>query len=82
MVVLLVVAVLSTSALAQTPTPVRSDDVTTLDGIMKAYYEVVSGPTGSLLDEARDQTLHHPSAQIAHGGCSASSAATPTSPTP
>lgn len=42
----------------------RPEDVRTIDGIMKAYYEVVSGPKGSLPDEARDQTLHHPNAQI------------------
>ena len=64
MIVLLLVALLSTSALAQTPSAVRSDDVTTLDGIMKAYYDVVSGPAGSLPDMARDQKLHHPSAQV------------------
>lgn len=62
--VLLLGTVLSTSGSAQTPGPVQSDDVTTLDGIMKAYYDVVSGPAGSLPDIARDQRLHHPNAQV------------------
>jgi len=42
----------------------RPEDVATLDAIMKAYYDVVSGPAGSLPDPARDQTLHHPDARI------------------
>lgn len=42
----------------------RPEDVRTIDGIMKAYYEVVSGPKGAIPDEARDQTLHHPKAQV------------------
>ena len=62
--VLLLVALLTTSAQAQTPSVSRADDVTTLDGIMKAYYDVVSGPVGSLPDVARDQRLHHPNAQV------------------
>lgn len=53
-------------AAAQAPAPVqaRPEDVSSLDGIMKAYYDVVSGPAGSLPDPARDQTLHHPNAQV------------------
>ena len=43
----------------------RSDDVATLDGIMRAYYEVVSGPAGEVADLERDRTLHHPEAWIA-----------------
>lgn len=42
----------------------RPADVATLDGLIKAYYDVVSGPAGSLPDPVRDQSLHHPSAQI------------------
>jgi len=40
------------------------EDVKTLDGIMRAYYEVVSGPAGSTPDRARDEFLHHPDALI------------------
>jgi hypothetical protein len=43
----------------------RAEDVSTLDGMVKAYYDVVSGPAGSLPDPARDQSLHHPNAQVA-----------------
>ncbi|MDZ4700873.1 MAG: hypothetical protein SH809_14280 [Rhodothermales bacterium] len=39
-------------------------DVSSIEGIMKAYYEVVSGPAGQPRQWARDSTLHHPSAQI------------------
>jgi hypothetical protein len=41
------------------------EDVATLDGIIKAYYEVVSGPAGEKADRARDEFLHHPSALVA-----------------
>ncbi len=43
----------------------RPEDVSTIDGIMKAYYEVVSGPAGAEREWARDRSLHHPEAQIA-----------------
>jgi len=46
----------------------RPDDVTTLDGIIRAYYEVVSGPAGSLPEIARDHTLHHPGAKVSVTG--------------
>ena len=39
-------------------------DVSTLDGILTAYYEVVSGPAGQPRDWARDSTLHHPEAVV------------------
>lgn len=38
----------------------RADDVGTIDGIIKAYYEVVSGPKGQPRDWSRDRTLHIP----------------------
>lgn len=38
---------------------VRPDDVATIDGIVRAYYEVVSGPAGESVDLERDRTLHH-----------------------
>lgn len=47
---------------AQTTT--RADDVSSIDGIMKAYYEVVSGPANTPRDIARDLSLHHPKAQV------------------
>lgn len=41
-----------------------AEDVATLDGIMRAYYEVVSGPAGVPRDWARDRSLHHPDALV------------------
>ncbi|MEL7121921.1 MAG: hypothetical protein AAFO07_20910, partial [Bacteroidota bacterium] len=38
-------------------------DVKTLDGIINAYYEVVSGPEGPR-DVLRDKSLHHPDAHV------------------
>jgi hypothetical protein len=48
-------------AAAQYP---REQDVATLDGILRAYYEVVSGPVGSSPDRARDESLHVPGARV------------------
>ncbi|GMQ82257.1 MAG: hypothetical protein BMS9Abin05_1702 [Rhodothermia bacterium] len=42
----------------------RAEDVTSIDGIMKAYYEVVSAPAGQPKQWARDRSLHHPDAQV------------------
>lgn len=36
----------------------RSDDVGSIDGIMKAFYEVISGPAGQARQWARDRTLY------------------------
>jgi hypothetical protein len=36
----------------------RPDDVSTLDGIMKAYYDVISGPAGQPRQWSRDRTLY------------------------
>jgi hypothetical protein len=47
--------------------------VVTLDGIIKAYYEVVSGPAGQPRDWARDSSLHHPEAQVLIVGSGADS---------
>ena len=65
--------VLSAVALALLTTPFtvaaqatqNPEDVATLDGIIKAYYEVVSGPAGETADRERDEFLHHPSALVA-----------------
>ena len=43
-------------------------DIRSLDGIMKAYYEVVSGPAGEPRQIERDRSLHHPDAFIAITG--------------
>ena len=36
----------------------RTEDVATLDGIMRAFYEVISGPKGAPRQWARDRTLY------------------------
>jgi hypothetical protein len=54
----------------------RPEDVSTIDGIMRAYYEVVSGPAGESADIERDRTLHHPEAWIAISGLDSSGAPT------
>ena len=38
----------------------RVEDVSTIDGILKAYYEVVSGPAGQPRDWERDRNLYIP----------------------
>jgi hypothetical protein len=66
---ILLVAVLfafSQSALAAQVGAGAADprDVHTLDDIIRAYYEVVSGPAGEVPDRARDKTLHLPDAVV------------------
>jgi hypothetical protein len=36
----------------------RAEDIATIDGMVKAYYEVVSGPAGRPREWARDRTLY------------------------
>jgi hypothetical protein len=36
----------------------RAEDVATIDGIMKAFYEVISGPAGQPRQWSRDRTLY------------------------
>jgi hypothetical protein len=43
----------------------RTEDVATIDGIVRAFYDVVSGPAGEAPDRARDESLHLPGALIA-----------------
>jgi len=38
----------------------RPEDVTTLDGIIRAFYEVISGPAGTPRQWERDSTLYIP----------------------
>jgi hypothetical protein len=38
----------------------RAEDVSTIDGIMKAFYEVISGPAGQARQWSRDRTLYIP----------------------
>ncbi|MDX1546435.1 MAG: hypothetical protein R3247_05575 [Rhodothermales bacterium] len=54
---------LSLSAAAQDARYPLPEDVATLDGIIRAYYEVVSAPAGVPRQTARDHSLHHPDAR-------------------
>jgi hypothetical protein len=38
----------------------RAEDVASIDGIMKAFYEVISGPAGQPRQWSRDRTLYIP----------------------
>jgi hypothetical protein len=58
-------AIVSVSGVAQeTRAEADPQDVSTLDAIIRAYYEVVSGPAGESPDRARDRTLHLPDALV------------------
>ena len=40
--------------------PARPEDVGTIEGVLKAFYEVISGPAGQPRQWARDRTLYIP----------------------
>jgi hypothetical protein len=61
-----VIALLLSSPLAGQSA--RPADVESIDAIISAYYEVVSGPAGEVVDVARDQSLHHADAWVAIAG--------------
>ncbi|MGH7730567.1 MAG: hypothetical protein ACRENJ_04875 [Candidatus Eiseniibacteriota bacterium] len=52
-------ALVSSTAAAQSPSP-RAEDVRTIDGIIRAFYEVISGPAGTPRQWRRDSTLYIP----------------------
>src|SRR6478736_4152545 len=70
LVPILAIILLSATVFAQTtPAPShvdvptidpRPDDVSTLDGIIAAYYDVISGPAGQPRQWSRDRTLYIP----------------------
>ena len=51
-------------ATAQSPppplTPARTEDVATMDGMLRAFYEVISGPAGQPRQWRRDSSLYIP----------------------
>ena len=57
-IVTLLATVVSVAA-AQSLTP-RPEDVSTIDGIIAAYYDVISGPAGTPRQWHRDSTLYIP----------------------
>ena len=65
----LLLTLLATAAAAQEPAAYpRPADVETIDGIVAAFFDVVSGPAGSAPDRARDESLHYPGARIVMSG--------------
>ena len=64
----LIVILLIIPVFLQAQTKAAPEDVSSIDGIIKAYYEVVSGPAGEKADMQRDISLHHPNAWIAIAG--------------
>ncbi|HTS04004.1 MAG TPA: hypothetical protein VMP68_00360 [Candidatus Eisenbacteria bacterium] len=42
----------------------RQEDTATIDGIIKAYYEVISGPAGQPRQWSRDRTLYIPEIRL------------------
>jgi hypothetical protein len=68
----ILVAFLIPSATAQRRVPQGpfplAEDVETLDGIIRAYYEVVSAPAGQPKQVERDHSLHHALARVAVTG--------------
>jgi hypothetical protein len=54
---LLVCVIVVSRASAQAPAP-RPEDVASIDGIMKAFYDVISGPAGAPRQWGRDSTLY------------------------
>lgn len=46
----------------------RPDDVGALDGVIRAFYEVISGPAGAPRQWARDRTLYVPGARLVSTG--------------
>lgn len=41
------------------------EDVSSIDAIIDAYYDLISGPAGEAADVDRDRSLHHPDAWVA-----------------
>lgn len=55
---LLAVLALPSSVLAQTRPPARAEDVGTIDGMIRAFYDVISGPAGQPRQWGRDSSLY------------------------
>jgi len=68
----MLVLVLGLAAMPLVAQEARPEDVSSIDAIIDAYYEVVSGPVGEPADAARDRSLHHTDAWVAIAGTDAS----------
>jgi hypothetical protein len=49
----------------------RAEDVSSIDGLMKAFYEVISGPAGEPRQWPRDRTLYIPGVRFVSMGANA-----------
>ena len=58
------ITVLGFSSLCYSDEFPLAEDVSSIDGIVNAYYDVVSGPKGYYYQAARDRSLHAPHAMI------------------
>lgn len=67
---------MAAGAIAQTPAAhvdvptlaARPEDVSTIDGIVKAYYDVITGPAGQPRQWGRDRTLYWPGIRFFSAG--------------
>src|SRR6187399_1402061 len=55
---------LSAQAAAPPPPPAKTEDVSSIDNIMKAVYDVISGPAGQKRDWNRMRSLFLPGARL------------------
>lgn len=53
-----------TKSVAVPAAAARSEDVSSIDGIVKAFYEVISGPSGQSRQWSRDRTLYIPGVEF------------------
>ncbi len=65
--IVLLLSMLVVQAVAQDK-PTRPEDVSSLDGIMDAFYDVISGPSGQKRDWARDRSLYIPGVKFVSMG--------------
>ena len=61
--ILSVLLSLSLTSVSATEYPLK-EDVSSIDGIISAYYDVISGPKGHVYNAKRDESLHAPGALI------------------
>ena len=66
----IVIGVLAGPAAAQEPPPARSQDVESIDAIIAALYDVISGPAGEKRDWQRFHSLFVPGARLIPTGLS------------
>lgn len=57
-------APLAAQAAPPPPPPAKAEDVSSIDGIMKAVYDVISGPAGQMRDWNRMRSLFIPGARL------------------